>query len=120
MSLPSIWLALSAIVMVVVAVLHSTGGASSVLGPILSQGNPHPDMQIAPTLLQYLWHSLSAFMVLSAIAVVWPDTPRMLILVIGVFWICLGIADMVTSKFAHPGWIPMGVAGLLAIIGAYR
>ncbi|MCK0129530.1 hypothetical protein [Erythrobacter sp. F6033] len=106
--------------MVITAILHSTGGANSVLGPILAGGNPHPDMEIAPTLLTYLWHSLSAFMILSAAVVVWPETPRMLILAIGVFWIGLGVADIITSKFAHPGWIPMGIAGVLAIIGAYR
>ncbi len=106
--------------MVIVAVLHSTGGASSVLGPILARGNPHPDMAIAPELLRYLWHSLSAFMLLSAAVVVWPDTPPMLVLAIGVFWILLGLADIVTSRFAHPGWIPMSIAGALAIIGATR
>ncbi len=106
--------------MVIIATLHSTGGASSVLDPILANGNPHPDMEIAPTLLRYLWHSLSAFMVLSAAAIIWPETPRALVIVIGVFWIGLGLADIATSKFAHPGWIPMGIAGLLAIIGAYK
>lgn len=116
----SIWLWLSGLVMVVVAVAHSTGGANSVLGPILSQGNPHPDMEIAPALLKYLWHALSAFMVLCAAAVVWPDTPRGLIIVIGLFWIALGLADIATSHFKHPGWIPMGIAGTLALIGAYK
>ncbi len=106
--------------MVVVAILHSTGGASSVLGPMLANGNPHPEMEIAPTLLRYLWHSLSAFMILSAVAVAWPETPRALVAFIGVFWIALGVADIVTSKFAHPGWIPMGIAGILALIAAAR
>ncbi|WP_298307155.1 hypothetical protein [uncultured Erythrobacter sp.] len=116
----SIWLWLSAAIMTLVAIAHSVGGASSVLGPILAQGNPHPDMEIAPALLGYLWHALSAFMVLSAAVLVWPDTPRALIVLVGMFWIALGIADIATSHFKHPGWIPMGIAGVLAIIGAYR
>ncbi len=116
----SIWLWLSGAVMVITAILHSTGGANSVLGPMLAGGNPHPDMAIAPTLLRYLWHALSAFMVLSAVTIIWPDTPRMLVIVIGVFWVGLGAADIITSKFAHPGWVPMGIAGALAIFGATR
>ncbi len=116
----SIWLLMSAAVMVITAILHSTGGASSVLGPMLEGGNPHPDMEIAPTLLRYLLHSLSAFMVLSAAAVAWPDTPRGLVVLIGLFWIALGLADIATSHFKHPGWIPMGLAGILALIGVYR
>ncbi|MEL6529635.1 MAG: hypothetical protein AAGK01_07330 [Pseudomonadota bacterium] len=116
----SLWLWLCAGVMVIVAIAHSTGGATSVLGPILSQGNPHPDMEIAPALLRYLWHALSAFMVLCAATLVWPGTPRTLIAGIGVFWIGLGLADIATSHFKHPGWIPMGIAGVLALIGAFR
>ncbi len=116
----SIWLWLSAALMTLVAIAHSTGGATSVLGPILSAGNPHPDMEIAPVLLRYLWHALSAFMLLSALVLVWPETPRALIIVIGLFWIGLGLTDIATSHFKHPGWIPMGIAGVLALVGAYR
>jgi len=106
--------------MALVAIAHSTGGASSVLAPILARGNPHPEMDIAPALLGYLWHAVSAFMVLCAVVTIWPATPRSLIVFIGLFWIALGLADIATSHFKHPGWIPMGIAGVLAIIGAYE
>ncbi|MDJ0641291.1 MAG: hypothetical protein QNJ15_00605 [Erythrobacter sp.] len=115
-----IWHWLSAGVMVIVAILHSTGGANSVLEPMLERGNPLPEMDIAPSLLRFLWHALSGFMVLCAAVVAWPETPRALVILIGLFWIALGLADIATSQFKHPGWIPMGIAGILALIGAYR
>lgn len=111
---------LSAAVMVVVALLHSTGGAQSVLEPMLAKGNPLPDMEIAPQLLRFLWHSLSAMMVFSAIVVAWPGTPRAVVIAAGVLWLGMAIADIAMSHLEHPGWIPMGIAGVLAIAAALR
>jgi len=115
-----IWHWISAAVMVVVAVLHSTGGAQSVLEPMLAKGNPLPEMAIAPALLRFCWHALSLLMLFSALVVAWPGTHRIIVIAAGTVWIGMAVADIVTSRFEHPGWVPMGIAGAFALIGAFR
>ncbi|MDY7098572.1 MAG: hypothetical protein SXU28_10590 [Pseudomonadota bacterium] len=114
-----IWKYLSAAVLVLVALGNSTGGFREILAPLLGGGATGLTDENA-MLMKVSWHGFSVLVLFNAAVIAWPDTPRSLVIFAGIFWIVFALVDIVTSKFSHPGWIPMGIAGILAIIGAYR
>lgn len=113
-----IWKALAAGVLLLTALAHSIGGYRAVLAPLL--GEQATIGESDATLLRFTWHGLAVLMVFSAAVIAWPETPRSLLVFSGIFWLAFAAVDILTSRFAHPGWIPMSIAAFLVLIGAYR
>ena len=61
---------------------------------------------------------MSGFVLGLAAAVAWPNTPRTLIVAIGVLWLVIGLIGLAMTRGKHVGWPVISGAGLTAIIGA--
>jgi hypothetical protein len=111
------WLYLSAILMVLTALVHSLLGEKRIIGPFLDSGsaiarNPH-----SRKVLRSAWHLTSLFMVVTAAVVAWPETPGGLVKLVGGAWLLVGVFSLVTSRGKHPGWPFLSGAGIAAILG---
>jgi hypothetical protein len=112
-----IFLWLSAILMVATSVTHSVLGEKRLIGPVLAIDSDIMRRSLARTILRLAWHLTSLFMLLTALLIVWPGTPRTLVLITGVLWLAVGLIDGVMTKGQHIGWGPLTVSGALAIAG---
>jgi hypothetical protein len=112
-----IWLWLSAAMMVATAITHSVIGERRLIGPILALDSDITGRPLARQILRGAWHLTSLFMALTALLVIWPGTPPMLILITGLLWLLSGLIDGVMTRGQHIGWGPLSVAGVSAIIG---
>jgi predicted anti-sigma-YlaC factor YlaD len=75
-------------------------------------------IDLARRVFRLAWHALSLLMLVSAASVLWPGTPRGLILLIGAAWTATGLFDAVYTRGRHIGWPFLTASGLLAIAGA--
>lgn len=75
-------------------------------------------IDLARRVFRLAWHALSLLMLVSAASVLWPGTPRGLILLIGASWTATGLFDAVYTRGRHIGWPFLTASGLLAIAGA--
>lgn len=75
-------------------------------------------IDLARRVFRLAWHALSLLMLVSAASVLWPGTPRGLILLIGAAWTATGLFDAVYTRARHIGWPFLTASGLLAIAGA--
>ena len=113
-----IWLWFSAVVMVLTALLHSIFGERRLIVPLLAVDSEITRRLHVQRLIRLCWHLISVQMILSAVVVVWPGTPRALIGITGGIWVFAGIADLVATRGKHIGWPPLSAAGLFALLGA--
>ena len=112
------WLWLSAAAMVTTAAIHSAAGERKLVGPLLRGDQPPMDNAQSRKVLRSAWHITSAFMILSAIVVAWPGLPAALIVAIGIFWLCLGLLSLISSRGRHVGWPSLLASGTFALLGA--
>ena len=113
-----IWLFLSALAMVVTAVIHSVAGEKRLIGPLLESDATKllgPQMS---GILRGAWHLTSIFMVLFGVVVAIPGMPRDALVAIGGVWLLIGVAILIRSRGRHPGWPTLSAGGAFAIIGA--
>lgn len=75
-------------------------------------------IDLARRVFRLAWHALSLLMLVSAASILWPGTPRGLILLIGAAWTATGLFDAVYTRGRHIGWPFLTASGLLAIAGA--
>ena len=115
-----IWLWISAAAMLATAFAHSYFGERRLIGPILDYDSGVMTRQLARQVTRFAWHFTSILMLLSALLVVWPGTPRTLILIAGVTWLAVGLFDAIYTRGRHIGWPLLSAAGLAAIIGAWQ
>ena len=78
-----IWLWLSAAFMVTTAGVHSVLGERRLIRPLMTLNQGVMGVDLARKVFRLAWHALALLMLVSAASVVWPGTPRDLILLIG-------------------------------------
>lgn len=115
----NVWLWLSAITMTLTAAIHAVVGHRRLIGPLLELDAPILQEPLARMVLVYAWQLTSVLMVLTALTMIWPASPRGLVVIVGWAWFFAGIADAIWSKGKHIGWPPITVAGLLGLMGVY-
>jgi hypothetical protein len=112
-----IFLWLSAIMMAATAMTHSVLGERRLIRPVLAIDSPLTQRPLARQVLRLAWHLTTLFMLLTALLIVWPGTPSMLILITGSLWLAVGLIDGVVTKGQHVGWGPLTISGALAVAG---
>ena len=113
-----IWLWLSAAFMSSTAAVHGFLGERRLIRPLMTLDQGVMGIDLARRVFRLAWHALSVLMLVSAAAVVWPGTPRDLILLIGAAWTATGLFDAVYTRGKHIGWPFLTASGIFAIIGA--
>ena len=113
------WLWLSAVLMLVTAVIHSVAGEKRIISPLLALGKAGIPSEQSRRVMRSAWHLTSAFMVTNAVIVVWPASPTGLITVIAAFWLLVGLFSLFASHGRHVGWPTLVASGVAALIGVY-
>jgi len=113
-----IWLWLSAAFMATTALVHGALGERRLIQPLLELDQGIMAVDLARRVFRFAWHAMSLLMLVSAATVVWPDTPRDLILLVGAAWIAVGLADAIYTRGRHIGWPILTASGVFAILGA--
>ncbi len=129
---PELMLTLSALLMVITALMHSIVGEKKLIKPILAlrelqqilvlgeENSPHIMKRRQPRrVLRFAWHMTSVLMLLCALLVIWPDVPLALIAITGAAWLIAGIVDAIYTRGKHIGWPFLAAAGLLALVAVY-
>ena len=109
---------LSAALMVATAFVHGVLGERRLIGPLMTLDQGVMGADLARRVFRLAWHALSLLMLVSAAAVIWPGTPRGLILLIGAAWTATGLFDAVYTRGRHIGWPFLTASGALALLGA--
>ena len=112
-----IWLYLSALAMVVTAVIHSVAGEKRIIGPLSQVDSPITRNQRSQKIFRSAWHLTSLFMVVFGAVVAWPGTPDGVIRLIGGVWLLIGLFSLISSRGTHVGWPSLSAAGIFAIVG---
>lgn len=112
------WLWLSAAFMVTTALVHGALGEKRLIQPLLALDQGIMAVELARKVFRFAWHAMSVLMLVSAASVVWPGTPRALILLIGAAWTAVGLADGLYTRGRHIGWPILTASGVFAILGA--
>ena len=113
-----IWLWLSAAFMATTALMHGALGEKRLIQPLLLLDQGIMAVDLARKVFRFAWHAMSLLMLVSAASVVWPGTPRALILLIGAAWTAVGLADGLYTRGRHIGWPILTASGVFAILGA--
>ena len=88
------------------------------MGPLLTLDTGIMGVDLARRVFRLAWHALSLLMLVSAASVVWPGTPRGLILLIGAAWLTTGLFDAIYTRGRHIGWPFLAASGAFALLGA--
>lgn len=113
-----IWLWLSAACMVTTAIVHGLLGERRLIRPLMTIDQDVMGIGLARKVFRLAWHALSILMLVSAASVVWPDTPRGLILLTGAAWTATGLFDAIYTRGRHIGWPFLTASGVFALLGA--
>jgi hypothetical protein len=113
-----IWLWLSAAFMVTTAIVHGALGERRLIGPLMMLDQGIMGVDLARRVFRLAWHALSLLMLVSAASVIWPGTPRELILLIGGAWTATGLFDAIYTRGRHIGWPILTASGVFALLGA--
>jgi hypothetical protein len=113
-----IWLWLSAACMATTALVHGALGEKRLIQPLLALDQGIMAVDLARRVFRFAWHAMSLLMLVSAATVVWPGTPRPLILLVGAAWLAVGLADAIYTRGRHIGWPILTASGVFAILGA--
>lgn len=104
--------------MATTAVVHGALGERRLIGPLMTLDRGIMGIDLARKVFRLAWHALSLLMLVSAASVVWPGTPRELILLIGVAWTATGLFDAIYTRGRHIGWPFLTASGVFALLGA--
>ena len=113
-----IWLWLSAAFMATTAAVHGVLGERRLIQPLMTLDQGVMSVALARKVFRLAWHALSLLMLVSAASVVWPGTPRDLVLLIGAAWTATGLFDVLYTRGQHIGWPFLTASGIFAVIGA--
>jgi hypothetical protein len=113
-----IWLQLSAGAMVLTAGAHSVLGERRLIVPILALDGEIMRKPLARRIVRLAWHFTSLLMILSAVTVLWAETPPAVIVVTGAVWLAVGLIDAVVTRGQHVGWPLLAASGAFALLGS--
>ncbi len=111
------WLYVSAAMMVVTALYHSTRGEKNVIGPLLALDVPLVQDPHIRKVVHWAWHMASYFMAVCAAVIVWPGTPDGVIVAVGAAWLGIGSAMCIAWRGTHRGSYMLLSAGMCALVG---
>jgi hypothetical protein len=112
------WLWASAGLMLLTAAVHSVLGEKRLIIPLLARDKTVLTQPLSRKVIRFAWHFTSLLMVVSAALIIWPGSPRELILFAGAAWLAVGLADAIYTRGQHVGWPLLSAAGLFALLGA--
>lgn len=112
------WLWLSAACMATTALVHSVLGERRLIQPLLTLDQGVMGVELARRVFHFAWHAMAVLMLISAALVVWPETPRGLILLTGCAWTAVGLFDALYTRGRHIGWPVLTASGVFALLGA--
>lgn len=110
---------ISAGLIVFATIFHSLAGEKKLIAPLLAVDHPFIREPITQAIVRFGWHSSSGFFLITALALVLPDTPVVLELAIGGLWLALGLVNLVMAKAKHPGGYLLSLIGVLTIACVY-
>ena len=94
-------------------------GEKRLIKPTLAVDDPFIQTPMTQGITRFGWHSASGFFLLTAMIVVLPEVPTLLVLATGLLWLTLGLTNLVMLKAKHPGGAMLSVIGLLILAGVY-
>lgn len=109
-------LTLSAMFMLVTAVMHSVVGERRLILPLIRLNSGVMTVPLARQVLRGAWHLTSILMIACAVTVIWPATPHVVLAVMGIVWLGSGIFDAAYTRGKHIGWPFLAVAGALPLL----
>lgn len=113
----SAWLWVAAAMMTATAFVHAILGERRLIGPLIAAQAGVLERPLARQVTRFAWHLTSALMLLNAATIVWPGTPRAIIVMTGAVWLAVGLFDAALTKGRHVGWPALSASGLFAIVG---
>jgi len=99
------------------SVFHSVLGQKMLITPTLAVDDPFIQEDGTQAITRFGWHSSSGFFLLTALIVVLPETPAILIWATGGLWLVLGLINLVMLKAKHPGGYLLSLIGTLILAG---
>jgi hypothetical protein len=99
------------------AIFHSIMGDKKLIAPTLAANDPFIQEPGTQAITRFGWHSSSGFFLLTALIIVLPDTPALLIWATGGLWLLLGVVNLVMLKAKHPGGYLLSLIGILILAG---
>ncbi|MEO1221225.1 MAG: hypothetical protein AAFY42_07730 [Pseudomonadota bacterium] len=108
---------IAAVLIVFASVFHSIMGDKMLITPTLSVDDPFIQEPGTQAITRFGWHSSSGFFLLTALTIVLPDVPSMLIWATGGLWVLLGATNLVMLKAKHPGGFLLSLIGVLILAG---
>ena len=114
-----IWLWLSAAAMAATAFFHSRLGEKRMVQPLLALNQGALADPRIRRIVRFAWHATSVLMLLSAVTVAWPGTPRAVVAIIGGCWLATGLCNAAYLNGRHIVWLFLSTSGVLALIGAF-
>ena len=96
---------------------HSFLGEKELIAPTLAVDDDFIQQRMTQAIHRFAWHSASAFFLLTALIIVLPNSPSVLVWATGWLWLLLGLANLIMTKAKHPGGYLLSTIGLLILIG---
>ena len=85
--------------------------------PTLAADDPFIQQPSTQAITRFGWHAASGFFLLTALLIVVPDVPSLLVCATGGLWLTLGLANLVMLKAKHPGGYLLSLIGILILAG---
>jgi len=101
------------------AIFHSLQGEKLLITPTLEIDDPFIKRPMTQALIRFGWHSTTLFMLITAALITLPGVPMFLILLTGLLWLILGIANFIMTRAKHPGGPLLSVIGGLILAGYF-
>jgi hypothetical protein len=102
---------------VVATIFHSLLGEKKLIEPTLAVDDPFIRDPMTQGITRFGWHSSSGFFLLTALILVLPETPELLVWATGGLWLVLGLTNLAMMKAKHPGGFLLSLIGLLILAG---
>lgn len=99
------------------AIFHSYLGEKKLITPTLKADDRFIREPMTQAITRFGWHSSSGFFLLTALVIILPDTPALLIWATGGLWAVLGLVNLIMLKAKHPGGFLLSLIGVLILIG---
>jgi hypothetical protein len=97
--------------------IHSLLGERRMIRPLLDSG-AFASMPRVGRAVRFAWHMSTLLMVLTALTVAWPGTPKVLAGLIGAAYLILGLVSLTMTRGRHISGPLFAGAGLLALVAA--
>ena len=107
----------AATLIVFASLFHSVMGHKMLIAPTLAADDPFIQKPETQAITKFGWHSASGFFLLTALILVLPQTPSLLIWATGGLWLLLGLVNLVMLKAKHPGGFLLSLIGALILGG---